>query len=187
MKVSFTFYSHVYRGDFCGYPHFYPLQSAWTPTDQLPVTPFPRPLLPIVAFGCLRLYYSVLPFCLPPYFPSVLHRAESLSRVVSRALLCSVFHIGTTKYSLKNDSHMEETKQLIPTAEAAALLGIKVSYLHKLMMRRVIPYYKPNGKLYFFDKAELEAWLKNVRIALQTELDQQAQAYIVNRAKGGKP
>lgn len=25
---------------------------------------------------------------------------------------------------------MEETKQLIPTAEAAAFLGIKVSYLH---------------------------------------------------------
>lgn len=55
---------------------------------------------------------------------------------------------------------MEEKKQLIPTAEAAAFLGIKVSYLHKLMMRRVIPYYKPNGKLCFFDKAELEAWMK---------------------------
>lgn len=82
---------------------------------------------------------------------------------------------------------MEETKQLIPTAEAAAFLGIKVSYLHKLMMRHVIPYYKPNGKLCFFDKAELAAWQKNIRIASQTELDQQAQAYIVNRTRGGKP
>jgi putative excisionase len=145
------------------------------------------PLLPIVAFGYLRLYYSIVPFCLPPYFPSVLHRVESLPRVASRALLCSVFRIGTTKYSLKNDNNMEEKRQLIPTAEAAAFLGIKVSYLHKLMMRRVIPYYKPNGKLCFFDKAELEAWMKNVRIASQTELDRQAQAYIVNRAKGGKP
>lgn len=82
---------------------------------------------------------------------------------------------------------MDKTNQLIPTAEAAELLGIKVSYLHKLMMRRVIPYYKPNGKLCFFDKADLEAWLKNIRVASQTELDQQAQAYIVNRAKGDKP
>lgn len=81
---------------------------------------------------------------------------------------------------------MEEKKHLIPTAETAAFLGIKVSYLHKLMMRRVIPYYKPNGKLCFFDKADLEAWMKNVRIASQTELDRQAQAYIVNREKGGK-
>lgn len=52
---------------------------------------------------------------------------------------------------------MEEKKQLILTAEAAAFLGIKVSYLHKLMMRRAIQYYKPDGKLCFFDKAELEA------------------------------
>lgn len=148
-------------------------------------------LLPIVAFGCLRLYYSTVPFCLPPYFPSVLHWVENLPRVASHVLLCSVFHIGTTalttKYSLKNDNNMEEKRQLIPTAEAAAFLGIKVSYLHKLMMRRVIPYYKPNGKLCFFDKAELEAWLKNVRIASQTELDRQAQTYLVNRTKGGKP
>lgn len=157
------------------------------PTGQPPIPLFPRSLLPIVAFGCLRLYYSVVPFCLLPHFPSVLHRAEPLFRVVPHVLLCSVFRIGTTKYLPKNDSNMEEKKQLIPTAEAAAFLGIKVSYLHKLMMRRVIPYYKPNGKLCFFDKAELEAWLKNVRIASQTELDQQAQAYIVNRAKGGKP
>ena len=82
---------------------------------------------------------------------------------------------------------MEQTNQLISTAEAAKFLGIKVSYLHNLMMRRVIPYYKPNGKLCCFDKAELEAWKRNIRIASQTELDQQAQAYIVNRAKGGKP
>lgn len=51
------------------------------------------------------------------------------------------------------------------------------------MMRRVIPYYKPNGKLCFFDKAELEAWMKNVRVASQAELDQQAQKYIINRSK----
>lgn len=93
---------------------------------------------------------------------------------------------GDHEYSLKNDNDMEEKKQLIPTAEAAKFLGLKVSYLHKLMMRRVIPYYKPNGKLCFFDKAELEAWQKNIRIASQTELDQQAQAYIVGRGKGGK-
>ena len=82
---------------------------------------------------------------------------------------------------------MEQTNQLISTAEAAKFLGIKVSYLHKLMMRRVIPYYKPyykpNGKLCFFDKAELEAWMKNVRVASQAELDQQAQKYIINRSK----
>ena len=78
---------------------------------------------------------------------------------------------------------MEQTNQLISTAEAAKFLGIKVSYLHKLMMRRVIPYYKPNGKLCFFEKAVLEAWMKNIRVASQEELDREAQKYILNRAK----
>lgn len=54
----------------------------------------PPPLLPFAVFGCLLLYYSVVPFCLLPYFPSVLHSLETLSRTVSHALLCNVFHIG---------------------------------------------------------------------------------------------
>ena len=61
---------------------------------------------------------------------------------------------------------MEQTNQLISTAEAAKFLGIK-----------------PNGKLCFFDKTELEAWMKNIRVASQAELDREAQRYIVNRAK----
>ena len=50
---------------------------------------------------------------------------------------------------------MGQTNQLISTAEAAEFLGIKMSYLHKLMIRRVIPYYKPNGKLCFFEKQRI--------------------------------
>ena len=84
---------------------------------------------------------------------------------------------------LTKKGNMEQTNQLISTVEAAKFLGIKVSYLHKLMRRRVIPYYKPNGKLCFFDKADLEAWMKNIRVASQVELSQQAQKYIINRPK----
>ena len=76
---------------------------------------------------------------------------------------------------------MEQTNQLISTAEAAKFLGIKVSYLHKLMMRRVIPYYKPNGKLCFFSKADLDAWLTNIRVRSQAEIDSDAARYLANR------
>ncbi len=69
---------------------------------------------------------------------------------------------------------------MLSTAEAAKYLGIKVSYLHKLMMQRVIPYYKPNGKLCFFDPTELDAWQRGIRIASQDEVDRQADDYIFN-------
>ena len=77
------------------------------------------------------------------------------------------------------------TKNLLPTAEAAKFLGLKTCYRHKLMMRRAIPYYKPNGKNCFFDVADLEAYLRKVRSASQDELDSQAQAYIINKSKKG--
>ena len=44
---------------------------------------------------------------------------------------------------------MENERNLMTTTEAARYLGLKPSYLYKMMMRRAIPYYKPGGKLCF--------------------------------------
>ena len=75
--------------------------------------------------------------------------------------------------------YMEKIKNpLLTTAEAAAYLGLKISYLHKLMMRHAIPYYKPMGKLCFFSQADLDHWLTCNRIASQKEIEQQAQQYL---------
>ena len=45
---------------------------------------------------------------------------------------------------------MENERNLMTTTEAARYLGLKPSYLYKMMMRRAIPYFMPNGKLCFF-------------------------------------
>lgn len=70
---------------------------------------------------------------------------------------------------------------LLTTQEAADYIGLKVSYLHKLMMKRVIPFYKPNGKLCFFDKDDLDKWLMRVRVPSQEEIDRQVQEIIAQR------
>ena len=46
---------------------------------------------------------------------------------------------------------MESERNLMNTTEAARYLGVKPSYLYKMMMRRAVPYYKPGGKLCFFE------------------------------------
>ena len=61
------------------------------------------------------------------------------------------------------------------TTEAARYLGLKPSYLYKMMMRRAIPYYKPGGKLCFFAKEDLDAWLKRVRVKSQVEIDSRSE------------
>ena len=43
--------------------------------------------------------------------------------------------------------------------EGCTYLGYASSYLYKLTYRKVIPHYKPTGKMIFFSKNELDEWI----------------------------
>ena len=70
---------------------------------------------------------------------------------------------------------MTEQRKLLSTKEAAEYCGFKLSYFRKLMMHRVIPMYKPSGKLCFFKKEDLDAFLTGVRISSQEEIAEEAK------------
>ena len=67
---------------------------------------------------------------------------------------------------------MESERNLMNTTEAARYLGVKPSYLYKMMMRRG-----------FFAKEDLDAWLKRVRVKSQDEIDSEAMGYLVSRER----
>lgn len=50
-------------------------------------------------------------------------------------------------------------KEVLTSDEAARYMGVSRSYLYKLTMNGVIPHSKPNGKMCYFDRHELEQWL----------------------------
>ncbi len=75
------------------------------------------------------------------------------------------------------------TKEVLTSNEAARYMGISMSYLYKLTMARAIPHYKPLGKMVFFNRLEIEAWLQSNRVATKTEIEAQAQSYF---QKGGQ-
>ncbi|MBC8988403.1 helix-turn-helix domain-containing protein [Pedobacter sp. N36a] len=50
-------------------------------------------------------------------------------------------------------------------------LGLSKSYIYKLSSGNILPKYCPSGKLIFFKKSEVEAWLESHRIASQAELE----------------
>ena len=75
------------------------------------------------------------------------------------------------------------TKEVLTSDEAARYLGISKSYLYKLTMRQLIPHYKPLGKMCYFNRHELEAWLQSNRVATEEEINREAQAYCLK--KGG--
>ena len=45
------------------------------------------------------------------------------------------------------------------TTEACQYMGIAESYLYKLTSAKKIPHYKPNGRMIYFNKQELDQWL----------------------------
>ncbi len=66
------------------------------------------------------------------------------------------------------------TKEVLTSEEAARYMGISKSYLYKLTMRQEIPHFKPMGKMCYFNRAELEAWLQQNRVACDAELTDRA-------------
>ncbi len=83
------------------------------------------------------------------------------------------------------------TKAVLTADEAARYMGISKSTLYKMTMRKQIPHSKPNGKVCYFDRLELEAWLMSNRVATADELQDRAQAYCAHtrtsNKKGGRP
>lgn len=61
------------------------------------------------------------------------------------------------------------TKEVLTSSEAAKYMDISKSYLYKLTMRKQIPHYKPMGKMCYFDRLELQEWLRSNRVAAEEE------------------
>ena len=75
------------------------------------------------------------------------------------------------------------TKEVLTSDEAAKYLGVSKSCLYKWTMERKIPHYKPNGKMCYFNRKEVEAWMQSNRVQTDDELEQQAQRIA---KKGGR-
>ena len=72
------------------------------------------------------------------------------------------------------------TKNVLSFDEASKFLNLPKSYLYKLTSGNLIPHYKPQGKMLYFEKVELEAWLRQNPIKTQAQIEQEAQKYILN-------
>ena len=72
------------------------------------------------------------------------------------------------------------TKNVLSFDEASKCLNLSKSYLYKLTSGNLIPHYKPQGKMLFFERADLEAWLRQNPIKTQAQIEQEAQKYILS-------
>lgn len=70
------------------------------------------------------------------------------------------------------------SKDVLTLEEAALYLGMKKSNLYKMTHRMEIPFYKPQGKMNYFERAELDAWMRRGRSMSRAEIDAQVQVRI---------
>ena len=73
------------------------------------------------------------------------------------------------------------SKNVLSFEEAGRFLNLSKSYLYKLTSGNLIPHYKPQGKMLYFEKTELEAWLRQNPIRTQAQTEAEAQKYVLAR------
>ena len=62
------------------------------------------------------------------------------------------------------------TKEVLNLEEASAFLGIAKSTLYKMTHLNQLPYFKPAGKLIFFEKRALLDWVRGARAMSEEEI-----------------
>ena len=62
------------------------------------------------------------------------------------------------------------TKEVLNLEEASAFLGIAKSTLYKMTHLNQLPYFKPAGKLIFFEKKALLDWVRGARAMSEEEI-----------------
>lgn len=78
-------------------------------------------------------------------------------------------------------------KDVFNIDDVAAYTGLSKGYIYKLTHERRIPFAKGGGKMLFFKREDINAWLLQNKVSSQQELEQLAAAYVLNNPrKGGR-
>ena len=70
-------------------------------------------------------------------------------------------------------------KNVLSFEEACKFTNLSKRYLYKLTSTQQIPHYKPQGKMIYFEKDALEAWLRQNPVKTQAQISQEATHYIL--------
>ena len=65
-------------------------------------------------------------------------------------------------------------KEVLNLEEAADFLGVAKSTLYKMTHLNQLPYFKPAGKLIFFEKEALLDWVRGVKVMSEEEIRTEA-------------
>lgn len=65
-------------------------------------------------------------------------------------------------------------KEVLSLEEAAIFMNVTKSNLYRMTHEQTIPFYKPGGKMCYFEKSELLAWMRKNRVSSMEEIEKEA-------------
>ena len=74
-------------------------------------------------------------------------------------------------------------KQVLTRSDVAILTGLTTATIYKLTTERRIPHYKPNGRLLYFDRKEIEEWMKQNRVGTTQEAERETAKYLIKKKR----
>lgn len=79
------------------------------------------------------------------------------------------------------EKSLYQAKNILSFEEACAFLNFSKSYLYKLTSTCAIPHYKPSGKMVYFEREELEKWLRQNPVKTKDQIEMEASSYILKK------
>ncbi len=69
-------------------------------------------------------------------------------------------------------------RSVLTLEQVARYVNISSSYCYKLTSTNRIPFYRPNGKMLYFSKSEIDEWLLQNKSFSKNEIEKQADEYL---------
>ena len=73
---------------------------------------------------------------------------------------------------------LEAGKEALTVEEAAKFMGMARSSLYKMTSDQTIPFYRPNGKMIFFEKSDILSWIRKNRVSSREEIEEEARLHM---------
>ena len=76
------------------------------------------------------------------------------------------------------EEKFDSGKEVLTLQEAAQYMGIARSSLYKMTSNQTIPFYRPNGKLIFFERDDILTWIRRNRVFSTEEIEEEARHHM---------
>lgn len=80
------------------------------------------------------------------------------------------------------EARIMKPKNMLSFEEACEYTTLSRSTLYKLTSQKKIPFYKPSGHLLFFERTELDNWLRSNPVRTDEQLTDMANSYVMNHS-----